>query len=73
MQEEREELEIFRKQIEWVITPYLKDNDIETIKKYCSDFRNEDIKFRIFDENEKLIASSKSYETKSFLKNTAIY
>lgn len=67
MQEEREELEIFRKQIEWVITPYLKDNDIETIKKYCSDFRNEDIKFRIFDENEKLIASSKSYENKELL------
>lgn len=67
MQEEREELEIFRKQIEWVIIPYLKDNDIETIKKYCSDFRNEDIKFRIFDENEKLIASSKSYENKELL------
>ena len=67
MQEEREELEIFRKQIEWVIIPYLKDNDIETIKKYCSDFSNEDIKFRIFDENEKLIASSKSYENKELL------
>ncbi len=67
MQEEREELEIFRKQIEWVITPYLKNNDIETIKKYCSDFSNEDIKIRIFDENEKLIASSKSYENKEIL------
>lgn len=59
MQEEKEELQIFKRQIEWAIIPFLKNKDYKTLQKYCNDFKNEDITFRIFDNNKKLIATSK--------------
>lgn len=59
IQEEKKELEIFTKQIEWVITPLLKQNDIQSLKKYASDFKNNDeFSFRIFDSNKNIIISS---------------
>lgn len=61
MQEEREELNIFQKQIEWAVKPYLERGDFSTVKKYCEDFYDEDVKFRIFDKSKKLIASSNGY------------
>ena len=33
MEEEREELQVFTRQIEWAILPYLKNNDYENVKK----------------------------------------
>lgn len=69
MQEERAELEIFRKQIEWVIKPYLEKNDYTTIKQYCNDFKNEDVIFRIFDENKNLIAASREEKNDSIIDN----
>lgn len=63
MQEEKEELQIFKRQIEWAIIPFLKNKDYKTLQKYCNDFKNEDITFRIFDNNKKLIATSKLNKT----------
>lgn len=58
IQEEREELQIFRRQIEWAINPILQQKNYDLLKKYCSDFQNEDVEFRIFDENKNLLATS---------------
>lgn len=58
MKEEKAELYVFQRQIEWAITPYLKSKNFAILKRYCKDFENEDIKFRIFDKNKTLIASS---------------
>lgn len=63
MQEEKEKLQIFKRQIEWTIIPFLKNKDYKTLQKYCNDFKNEDITFRIFDNNKKLIATSKLNKT----------
>ena len=58
IQEEREELQIFKKQIEWAISPILQKNDMALLQKYCDDFKGKDVEFRIFDKNETLLASS---------------
>ena len=58
MQEEREELQITKRQILWAIEPIIKKQDYKLLQKYCDDFKNEDVEFRIFDENKNLIASS---------------
>lgn len=60
MEEEREELQVFTRQIEWAVLPYLKNKDFETVKKYTADFKDEDITIRIFDADKKLIAASKT-------------
>ena len=60
MEEEQKELQVFTRQIEWAILPYLKNKDFETIKKYASDFKDEDIAIRIFDKDKKLLAASKT-------------
>lgn len=62
MEEENEELIVFKKQVEWVIIPYLKAKDYKTIQKYCDDFKDEDITFRLFDADKKLIAATRSFE-----------
>lgn len=58
MEEEQEELQIARKQVEWVIIPFIENKNFLKIKQYFNDFKNEDIELRIFDEQKKLIASS---------------
>lgn len=58
MQEEKEELSIFQKQIEWAVLPALKDKNFSSIKKYCEDFKNSSVKIRIFDNDYNLISSS---------------
>lgn len=58
IQEEQEELQIFKKQIEWAISPILQRNDMALLQKYCDDFKGKDVEFRIFDKNETLLASS---------------
>lgn len=67
MEEEQEELQVFTKQIEWAILPYLNNKDYDTVKKYTKDFKNEDITIRIFDADKKLIATSKSDNSNSIL------
>ncbi len=58
MQEEREELQVFRRQIEWAVTPILEKNNIALLQKYCDDFISGDVEIRIFDGNKKLLAAS---------------
>lgn len=58
IQEERDELLIFKKQIEWAINPILQKNNITLLQKYCEDFKGKDVEFRIFDKDKKLLASS---------------
>lgn len=61
MQEEKSELQVFQKQIEWAIKPYLANKDYANIKKYCEDFSDKDINIGIFDNNKNLIASTNNY------------
>lgn len=58
MQEEREELFVSKRQIEWAVTPILKQKNFSLLQEYCNDFKDEDVEFRIFDENKNFIASS---------------
>lgn len=69
MKEEKAELSVFQRQIEWAIKPYLKNKDFTTLKKYCEDFEDEDIKFRLFDNNKNLIASSDKSNTGNIIKD----
>ncbi len=70
IQEEKKELEIFTKQIEWVVIPLLRQNDIESLKKYADDFgNNKEFSFRIFDGDKNIIVSSLENSAKIPLKN----
>ena len=70
IQEEKKELEIFTKQIEWVIIPLLKQKDIQSLKEYANDFRNnQEFTFRIFDGSNNIIISSSDNIYKKPLKN----
>lgn len=69
MEEEQEELQVFIRQIEWAILPYLKNNDFDTVKKYANDFKDEDITIRVFDTDKNLIAASKTENSEEILYN----
>ena len=58
IQEEKDELNVFRKQIQWAVTPYLEKEDMESLKKYAEDFEGSEVKFRVFDKNGNIIVSS---------------
>lgn len=59
IQEEKKELEIFTKQVKWVIIPLLENNDIISLKKYANNFKNNpEFSFRVFDKQKNLIISS---------------
>ena len=58
IQEEKDELQIFKKQIEWAIEPILQQGNISLLQKYCDDFKDEAIEFRVFDKDKNLIATS---------------
>ena len=42
IQEEKDELNVFRKQIQWAVTPYLEKEDMESLKKYAEEIANLD-------------------------------
>ncbi len=67
MQEEREELLIFKRQIEWAIKPILQQGNTKLLQKYCNDFQEEDIEFRIFDSNKALLATSNPDNTSDLI------
>lgn len=67
MQEEYEELQVFKRQIEWALKPYLENKDFAMIQKYCNDFKGEDIELRVFDGNKKLLASTNPNNTAELL------
>ena len=59
IQEEKHEMEVFKKQIEWVAVPLLKKSDIKTLEKYALDFWDDkEFAFKIFDSNKNLLVSS---------------
>lgn len=58
MQEEQEELQIFKRQIEWAIKPILQQDNNKLLQQYCDDFQEEDVEFRIFDSKKNLLATS---------------
>lgn len=73
MQEEQEELQIFKRQIEWAIKPILQEKNTKLLQKYCNDFKDEDVEFRIFDENKTLLATSNASNTTDLIdKNSKI-
>lgn len=67
MNEEQEELQIFKRQIIWVVEPYLKDKNFVKLRQYADDFKDEDIAFRIFDADKNLIIASKPENTSALL------
>ena len=74
MEEEHEELLVFKRQIEWVITPLLEQKNYSKLQKYCDDFKDEDIEFRIFNSNKKLLATSNTDNVSPLLsKNSKIF
>ncbi len=59
IQEEKAEMDIFKKQIEWVAIPLLERRDYKNLENYAKDFKDdEEFSFRIFDENKMQIISS---------------
>lgn len=58
MEEEFQELPIFQKQIEWAVTPILKNKDLKSLNNYCKDFNDTTVKIRIYNSSKKLIAAS---------------
>ena len=63
IQEEKAEMEIFRKQIEWVVVPLLENNDIKKLQKYADDFKkDQEFSFRIFDGDKNQIIASVNQE-----------
>lgn len=58
MQEEQEELQIFKRQIEWAVKPILYQENNKLLQQYCDDFQEEDVEFRIFDSKKNLLATS---------------
>lgn len=67
MQEEQEELLIFKRQIEWAIKPILQQGNTKLLQKYCNDFQEEDVEFRIFDSNKALLATSNPDNTSDLI------
>lgn len=73
IQEEQEELQIYKRQIEWAIRPILQKKDNKLLQKYCNEFEKEDVEFRIFDENKNLLASSNPHNKSDLIsKNSEI-
>lgn len=63
MQEESTELKIFYKQMEWALKPYLEKGNLQMVKRYCYDFKEDsDIRIRVLDSNKNLIADSREGE-----------
>ena len=67
IQEELDELQIFKRQIKWAITPILQKNDKKLLQDYCDDFKDKDVEFRIFDKNKVLLATSNQNNTSNLI------
>lgn len=59
MQEEKNELQVFTKQIIWAIKPILDNKDYKTLNKYCNDFNDDEIRITVKNSNGEIIADSK--------------
>lgn len=59
IQEEKNELEIYRKQVEFAVSNLINNNDIEQLKKYALIFKDDkEFSFRLFDKNKNLIVAT---------------
>lgn len=59
IQEEKNELEIYRKQVEFSASTLIKNNDFGQLKKYATLFQDDkEFSFRLFDKNKNLIVST---------------
>ncbi len=59
IQEEKNELEIYRKQVEFAVSTLINNNDIEQLKKYVFLFKDDkEFSFRLFDKNKNLVVST---------------
>lgn len=69
IQEEKNEINIFEKQIKWSVVPYLQYNDFDALQEYVDDFKNnKELAFRIFDADKNLVIASDGTKS-SKLKN----
>ena len=68
--EEKKELELLTKQIEWAIIPLLKQKDIQLLEIYANDFKNnQEFSFSVLDSNKNIIISSFNNREQKPLKN----
>ena len=69
IQEEKNELEIYGKQVEYTVSSLLRNNNINELKNYAYIFKNnKGFSFRLFDKNKNLIVTT-SDNKKSIKKN----
>ncbi len=69
IQEEKNELEIYGKQVEYTVSSLLRNNNINELKNYAYIFKNnKEFSFRLFDKNKNLIVTT-SDNKKSIKKN----
>ena len=65
IQEEKNELEIYKKQLEYTISSLIRNNDFDQIQKYAFLFKDDkDFSFRLFDDDKNLITSSSNNNKK---------
>lgn len=59
IKDEIHEFDVFKHHVEWTVNLILKYKDIETLQKYCNDFKNnKEFSVRVFDENKNVIAAT---------------
>lgn len=59
LNEERSELKIFYKQVEWVLKPYLEKKDFKKVSEYCAAFKeNSDVNIKIMNAQKEVIAET---------------
>lgn len=59
LNEEIEEIDHQILLVEWSIAPILKENNIQKLKAFCKDLKDEDIAIFILDKNKNLLAASR--------------
>ena len=68
--EEKKELELLTKQIEWAIIHKKKQKDIQLLEIYANDFKNnQEFSFSVLDSNKNIIISSFNNREQKPLKN----
>jgi len=70
IQEEKSEIYVYRTQVEWAVTPILKEKNIPLLQKYCNEFKDsKDFAVRIFDNRHNIIAGTNMDTTSELAKN----
>lgn len=70
LKDEFREIDIFKKQIKWVVIPYLKNGDFKELNRYCEEFKTQDdIAFKILNSKKEVIANASAIEHEATGKN----